>query len=127
MPEDKPETIMQIHITAPTADPQIISAAVERALSKHLHTYVPDNSPALLTSSGRVLLSIIENPGTTLREIATQLNVTEANVQRTVSNLWEGNLVERRTAGRYHHYHPKDCLTTHPDIQRILGAVEKIA
>ena len=65
----------------------------------------------LLTSHGLVMLCVARNPGTTLREIAQCVGITERAVQRIVCDLSDAGYLSRRRVGRQNTYE------IHPDAE----------
>lgn len=63
----------------------------------------------LLTSHGRVLLLIAQNPELRLRDIAESAGITERSAQGIVSDLEEAGYIERERVGRRNSYrlHPE--------------------
>lgn len=57
-----------------------------------------------LTNHGHVLLCLAQSPGLRLRDVATQVGVTERAVQRIVADLEEGGYLTRRRSGRQNEY-----------------------
>lgn len=63
----------------------------------------------LLTSHGRVLLLIAQNPDVRLRDIAEQAGITERSAQTIVADLEHEGYVEKERHGRRNSYrlHPE--------------------
>lgn len=63
----------------------------------------------LLTSHGRVLLVIAQNPELRLRDIADTAGITERSAQTIVSDLEDAGYIEREKVGRRNSYrlHPE--------------------
>lgn len=63
----------------------------------------------LLTSHGRVLLVIAQNPDFRLRDIADAAGITERSTQTIVTDLEEAGYIEREKVGRRNSYrlHPE--------------------
>lgn len=63
----------------------------------------------LLTSHGRVLLLIAQNPDFRLRDIAESAGITERSAQGIVSDLEAAGYIERERVGRRNSYrlHPE--------------------
>lgn len=86
--------------------------------------YAPKNTLPLLSSAGRVMVCLMENPGSTIREIAVRLGVTEANVGRSVSQLAGAKLIARtKVKNRYLYSFDEKTLAQHPDIRRFYDAI----
>ena len=69
----------------------------------------PARGWTLLTSHGRVLLLIAQNPELRLREIAEQAGITERAAQGIVADLEAAGYVEKERHGRRNSYrlHPE--------------------
>lgn len=63
----------------------------------------------LLTSHGRVLLLIAQNPDLRLRDIAEQAGITERSAQTIVADLEQEGYIEKERHGRRNSYrlHPE--------------------
>lgn len=57
-----------------------------------------------VTNHMQVLLCIARDPGIRLREVATDVGITERAVQRIVAELVEAGFLERRRVGRRNQY-----------------------
>lgn len=57
-----------------------------------------------VTNHTQVLLCIARDPGIRLREVATDVGITERAVQRIVAELVEAGFLERRRVGRRNQY-----------------------
>ena len=63
---------------------------------------MPDWS--LISNHGLVLLSVVDKPEVTTREIANNLGMTERSVQRIVSDLHSEGYIKKEKAGRRNRY-----------------------
>ncbi len=59
---------------------------------------------SFLSTHGLVLLSVVDKPETTTREIADNLGVTERSVQRIVSDLDAEGHIKREKVGSHNRY-----------------------
>lgn len=59
----------------------------------------------LFTSHGLVLISILNNPGRTVREMALELNLTDRAVAQAISDLVNADYLVRERIGRRTYYH----------------------
>lgn len=57
-----------------------------------------------LTNHGHVLLAVAEDPNLRLREIATQVGITERATQLIIGDLIEDGYLTRQKVGRRNHY-----------------------
>ncbi len=60
----------------------------------------PRNGWQLFTSHGLVLISILNKPGQTVREIGLELNLTDRAVALAIADLVKDGYLERRKVGR---------------------------
>ena len=100
---------------------QILAMLSERGLIQ----CAPKGTLSLLSAAGRVLVCLLENPGTTIREISVRLGITEANVGRSVTQLAESKLIARTKVGtKYKYTFNENELEKHPDIRRLYFIVK---
>jgi|GEM_PF-5764653 len=115
------ERILENAAAPQEAADQILSMLSERGLIQ----YAPEGTLSLLSAAGRVLVCLLENPGTTIREVAVRLGITEANVGRSVTQLAESNLIARTKVGtKYNYTFNENELEKHPDIRRFYYAIK---
>jgi DNA-binding MarR family transcriptional regulator len=57
-----------------------------------------------LTNHAHVLAVLHTNPEKVLREVATEVGITERAVQKIINNLEEGGFIERERVGRKNRY-----------------------
>ncbi|WP_341954193.1 winged helix-turn-helix domain-containing protein [Salinibacterium sp. TMP30] len=57
-----------------------------------------------LTNHAHVLMCVSENPNALLRDVATQVGITERAAQRIVTELEEAGYLERQREGRRNSY-----------------------
>ena len=86
----------------------------------------------LLTSHGRVLLLIAQNPGTRIRELAQAASITERSAQSIVSDLERAGYLTKTRVGRRNEYtvnqsrpfrHPAESGHTVGELLRIFAPV----
>lgn len=64
----------------------------------------PQASWTFLTNHAHVLICLAGNPEMRLRDVATAVGITERGVQKIISELEEGGLLEREKSGRRNVY-----------------------
>ncbi len=87
----------------------------------------PESQPqwTFLSNHAHVLLLLARDPDIRLRDVATQVGITERAVQRIVADLEEGSYIERERLGRRNRYrvHP-DLPLRHPiEAHRRIGSL----
>lgn len=101
---------------------ELLVALNERGLIQ----YAPKGTLSLMSAPGRVLVCLMENPSSTMREIAVRLGVTEANVGKNIAHLAECGLITRtKVNNKYRYKFVAKALKEHPDIQRFYNAISK--
>lgn len=70
------------------------------------------NDWQIFTSHGLVLISILNNPGRTVREIGLELNLTDRSIALALADLVEDGYLVRERIGRrsYYHVNEEHCL-----------------
>lgn len=116
---------IEIAITSGSSSPEEIAERMLRMLDERkLIQYAPKGSMSFLSAPGRVLLCLIENPGSTIREISVRLGITEANVGKSISTLAEHNVIARtKVKNKYVYNFNTEVIVKHPDIRRFHEAI----
>lgn len=98
------------------------------ALSENgLIQYAPKGTLGILSTSGRVLVCVMERPNITMREMAMILGVTESGVAKTVAGLVKSGVITRtKVKGRNIYAVDKNQARKHPDIHRYFAAIRPI-
>lgn len=102
-----------------------IADSILRLLDRHrLTTYArPDQIP-LLSSHGRALIAIIEDPGITQRALSQYLGISENHVNGSVKQLLKNNLITKtKVSGRNSYSFNYQEGLNHPDISRLLDTL----
>ena len=96
-----------------------------RALDRsRLIRYHKGEGVALLSTAGKVLLAICEDPTLTQRAISVYLGCSEALVDKSVASLASEGLVTKTKVGRKNIYCVNvDLVFSHSDIQHWRGVV----
>ncbi|MCU0312677.1 MAG: winged helix-turn-helix domain-containing protein [Solirubrobacteraceae bacterium] len=89
-----------------------------------------------LTNHAHVLLCISRDPGIRLREVATEVGITERAAQRIVAELVEAGYISREREGRRNRYevhaelplrHPLEQSHEIGELLDLLGAIKVAA
>lgn len=104
---------------------------IERILltldSKKVLRYHRDSDVALLSTPGRVLVSIIEDPTMTIRAISVYLDLSETMIDKTVKSLIAAGLITKTKVNRQNIYKVnKNMVLKQPDIHHFLSAINKL-
>lgn len=80
-----------------------------------------------LSNHGHVLVCLALDPGSRLRDVATQVGITERAVQKIVGDLEEAGVLVRQRTGRRNSYHLnvnaplRHALEAHRTVGALLG------
>lgn len=94
----------------------------------------PANQWTFLTNHSHVLVLLSRNPSMVLRQVALQVGITERAVQRIISDLETGGIIEREKIGRQNHYriqhhqslrHPIEAHRTIGDLLALVNEISK--
>ncbi|MEI7575400.1 MAG: winged helix-turn-helix domain-containing protein [Armatimonadota bacterium] len=73
-------------------------------MSHNLDSLKSTNGWTFLTNHTHVLVCLLRDPETRLRDVATQVGITERAVQRIIAELEESNVISREKDGRRNRY-----------------------
>lgn len=130
MKNQKPENIKKA-LEQAIASAGVDEVAVEEILKtldkQKLFRYHRDSDVNLLSTAGRVLVAIIEDPTMTLRAISVYLDLSETMIDKTVKYLIEGGLITKTKANRRNVYKlNKKLIKEQQDIQHVLAAIKAL-
>jgi len=105
--------------------------ALERILQtldqQKIIRYHNDGDVNLLSTSGRVLVSLIEDPTMTIRAIATYLGLSETMIDKTVKSLIQSGLVTKTKVNRQNVYKlNKKMINQQLDIRQFVRAIHEL-
>lgn len=114
-----------------SVDGETTEEKIERILltldSKKVLRYHRDSDVALLSTPGRVLLSIIEDSTMTIRAISVYLDLSETMIDKTVKALISSGLITKTKVNRQNIYKVnKSMILNQPDIHHFLAAINKL-
>lgn len=116
---------------ASAAQVDVSSPVVERLMkaldTTKLFRYHQDEPVSLLSTGGRVLLAIIEDPTLTQRAISVYLGCSETLVDKTVKALVDAGLITKTKVNRKNIYQVDfDLVKSHSDIQHLEGIIDAL-
>lgn len=104
---------------------EIVSKVLEVLDTQRLLRYQDENTIGLLSTPGRVLVAILENPNTTLRGIAVYLDLSETMIDRTIKSFISIGLITKTKSQRQNIYKVNiSVLKIHPDIHHFFNAIQ---
>jgi predicted transcriptional regulator len=98
-------------------------STILKTLDKHkMLRYHEDDHVNLLSTAGKVLVAIVEDPTMTQRAIAIYLDMSETMIDRTVKSLAAAGVVTKTKVNRQNIYKINfQALENNPDIQHFAG------
>lgn len=115
---------IEVAVVKATSPEEIAECMLQLLDERRLIQYAPKGTMAVLSAPGRVLLCLIENPGSTIREISVRLGITEANVGKSIATLAEHNVIARtKVKNKYVYNFNAESIRNHPDIRRFHEAI----
>lgn len=95
--------------------------------NKKVLRYHRDHEISLLSTSGRVLVAISEDPTMTIRAISVYLDLSETMIDKTVKHLIAGGLITKTKVNRQNLYKVNEKMVIQqPDIQHVSAIIESI-
>lgn len=127
MKNQKPENIkkaLEQAISSAGVENERIEEILKTLDKQKLFRYHRDSDVNILSTAGRVLVAIIEDPTMTLRAISVYLDLSETMIDKTVKYLIAGGLITKTKINRRNVYKlNKKLITEQQDIQHILAAI----
>lgn len=110
------------------ADNEVAVEKILETLDKQkIFRYHRENEVSLLSTAGRVLVSLIEDQTMTIRAIAVYLNLSETMIDKTVKQLLAAGLVTKTKVNRQNVYRlNKNLIKEQSDIHHFLRAIYKL-
>lgn len=92
--------------------------------SKKILRYHKEHEVSLLSTTGRVLSAIIEDPTMTIRAISVYLDLSETMIDKTVKQLISSGLITKTKVNRQNVYRCNNkSILEQPDIHNFLRAI----
>ena len=106
-------------------DSSLLAEKVLEALDKQrVFRYHNDGEVSLLSTAGRVLISLMEDQSMTQRAISVYLDLSETMIDKTIKSLVNSGLITKTKVNRQNVYKiHNELVLKHPDIQHLLGAI----
>lgn len=103
----------------PVTNSETLAERVLETLDKQrVFRYHNDGEVSLLSTAGRVLISLIENPTMTQRAISVYLDLSETMIDKTIKSLISRGLITKTKVQRQNIYQINMSeVMNHPDIQ----------
>ena len=104
-----------------------VQKILEALDDKKILRYHRDNEVALLSTAGRVLISLMSDPTMTIRALSVYLDLSETMIDKTVKQLIAHGLITKTKVNRQNVYRFNEkTIMAQPDIQQFLRAISGI-
>lgn len=106
-------------------DADFLVNAVLKTLDKQkVFRYHNENAISLISTSGRVLVALMEDPTMTQRALSVYLDLSETMIDKTVKLLIQNGLITKTKTQRQNIYKVNvEEVKNHPDIQHLKEAI----
>ena len=103
---------------------EVVDVVLRTLDQQRLISFAPAGDLQLLTTHGRTLVAILEDPGITQRALSVYLGISESNVQKSVKALLDRGLITKTKVNNssVYEFSPSAGLY-HSDIVRLFDAI----
>ncbi len=114
-------------LSSPNGDEEMLRKVMSTLDKKKVLRYHNDDDISLLSTPGRVLVAILEDPTMTQRALSVYLDLSETMIDKTVKSLITKGLITKTKLNRQNIYKVNiELLKNHPDIHHFSGAINSI-
>lgn len=114
-------------LSSPNGNEELLHRVMSTLDKKKVLRYHNDDEISLLSTPGRVLVAILEDPTMTQRALSVYLDLSETMIDKTVKSLISKGLITKTKLNRQNIYKVNlEMLKNHPDIQHFLGAIAPV-
>jgi predicted transcriptional regulator len=105
--------------SSPAANSDVLAEKVLETLDRQrVFRYHNDGEVSLLSTAGRVLIALMEDPTMTQRAISVYLDLSETMIDKTIKSLISRGLITKTKLNRQNIYQINvDAVRYHPDVQ----------
>jgi predicted transcriptional regulator len=113
---------------SPVTNSETLAERVLETLDRQrVFRYHNDGEVSLLSTAGRVLVALIEDPTMTQRAISVYLDLSETMIDKTIKSLISRGLITKTKLNRQNIYKVDiNQVKKHPDIQHFASSVISI-
>lgn len=110
-----------------TDSSMIVDAVMSTLDKKKLLRYHTDGEISLISTPGRVLIALLEDPTMTQRALSVYLDLSETMIDKTLKSLISRGLITKTKLNRQNIYKVNlKEVQNHPDIQHISSVLPQI-
>ena len=106
---------------------EAVQKILEALDDKKILRYHRDNEISLLSTAGRVLVSLMSDSTMTIRALSVYLDLSETMVDKTVKQLIAHGLITKTKVNRQNVYRFNEkTIMSQPDIQQFMRAISSL-
>ena len=130
---DKSESVKKaleeaLRASGKTDTDEYVQKVLEVLDSEKVFRYHNENTVNLLSTAGRVLIAILEDPTMTQRSLSVYLNLSETMIDRTIKTLTGKGLITKTKLQRQNVYKVNiEEVKNHPDIRHFSGVIQSLS
>lgn len=114
-------------MSSPNGDEELLHKVMSTLDRKKVLRYHGEDEISLLSTPGRVLVAILEDPTMTQRALSVYLDLSETMIDKTVKSLISKGLITKTKLNRQNIYKVDfKILKNHPDIQHFSEAISRL-
>lgn len=108
--------------------PDTVELVMEALDKKKVFRYHTEDTVDLLSTAGKVLVVLLDDPTMTQRAISVYLDMSETMIDKTIKGLAEAGLISKTKVNRQNIYKVNtELILQHQDVQKFFGAISGIA
>lgn len=105
----------------------IVDTVMSTLDKQKLLRYHTDGEISLISTPGRVLIALLEDPTMTQRALSVYLDLSETMIDKTLKSLISRGLITKTKLNRQNIYKVnKNEIKSHPDIQHLMSVISQI-
>ena len=107
--------------------PGAVELVMEALDKKKVFRYHTEDTVDLLSTAGKVLVVLLDDPTMTQRAISVYLDMSETMIDKTIKSLAEVGLISKTKVNRQNVYKVnKELILQHQDVQKFFSAISEV-
>lgn len=107
--------------------PGAVELVMEALDKKKVFRYHTEDTVDLLSTAGKVLVVLLDDPTMTQRAISVYLDMSETMIDKTIKSLAEAGLISKTKVNRQNVYKVnKELILQHQDVQKFFSAISEV-
>jgi len=107
--------------------PDAVELVMEALDKKKVFRYHTEDTVDLLSTAGKVLVVLLDDPTMTQRAISVYLDMSETMIDKTIKSLASAGLITKTKVNRQNIYKVNtELILQHQDVQKFFSAISSI-